>query len=154
MGLISCQQCGAPADNPPGTPLSCARCGARIGVLSQLEQCLAAWYEPRRWRADLLQPSPYYLLERLWTANGRAERLYRGLAPKHTNFDVFRFTLTRAIGAGLEEGWAELRFPADPVAEDPTYELEIRDADRFATEVERLLPDVDWSGRVNLLHDA
>lgn len=151
MGIITCQQCGAASEGQPGQPLACQRCGSSIGILNQLEQCLAAWYEPRRWRADLIEPGVYYLLERLWTADGQAERLYRGLAPRHTNFDVFRFMVTRAIAAGVEQGWVELRFPADPTVEDPAYQLRIRDGERFAREVEALLPDVEWDAEIEPL---
>jgi hypothetical protein len=122
----------------------CPRCREKLGKVAQLEQLLARWYEPRRWRADLVRPSVPYLVEQLWTANGQGERLYQGVSPKHANYDVFRHLVTRLIIRGIDEGWADLTFPVDPFAEDPRYELKIVDSERFASGVESLFPEVDW----------
>jgi hypothetical protein len=112
--------------------------------VAQLEQLLARWYEPRRWRADLVRPSVPYLVERLWTANGQGERLYKGVSPKYANYDIFRHLVTRLIVQGVDEGWVDLTFPDDPFVEDPRYELKIVDSERFARGVESLFPEVDW----------
>ena len=104
----------------------------------------ACWYEPRRWRADLVRPSVPFLVERLWTANGQGERLYKGVSPKYANYDIFRHLVTRLIVRGLDEGWADLTFPDDPFVEDPRYELKIVDSERFARGVENLFPEVNW----------
>ena len=110
---------------------------------------LARWWEPRRWRADLVKPNVPYLIERLWTANGQGERLYTGVSPKYTNYDIFRNMVTRLMIRGIDDGWAELTFPDDPLAEDPQYVLTIVDSERFAEGVEKLFPEVDWDEPVS-----
>ena len=90
-----------------------------------------------------------YLVERLWTANGQGERLYSGVSPRYTNYDIFRNMVTRLMIRGIDEGWAELTFPDDPLAEDPQYVLTIVQSDRFAQEVEKLFPEVDWDEPVS-----
>jgi hypothetical protein len=137
-----------------GEPQACPKCGARIGRLAQLDQCLRRWYAPRRWRVDIQQPNVYFLLEKLWTAGGQGERLYQAISPRYTNFDIFRNMVTRKIAAGVEEGWVGLTFPEDPLTEDPVYRLEFEDPERFASEVERLFPEVDWGAPVDLPADA
>ena len=116
----------------------------------QLDQLLARWWEPRRWRADLVKPSVPYLIERLWTANGQGVRLYEGVSPKYTNYDIFRNMVTRLMITGIDAGWAELVFPDDPLAEDPQYVLTIVDSERFAEGVEKLFPEVDWDEPVQV----
>ncbi len=146
---FACPHCGASARTArAGRAIPCPRCRGKIGAIAQLEQLLARWYEPRRWRADLVRPSVPYLLERLWTANGQGERLYQGVEPRYANYDVFRNMVTRLIIQGVDEGWAEITFPPDPFVEDPQYRLRIVDADRFARGVERLFPEVDWDEAV------
>lgn len=142
---FTCPQCGAIVRVAHlGAIEKCPRCGQKLGKIAQLDQLLARWWEPRRWRADLVKPSVPYLIERLWTADGQGVRLYEGVSPKYTNYDVFRHLVTRLIVQGIEEGWADLTFPPDPLAEDPQYELKILDSNRFASGVERLFPEVDW----------
>jgi hypothetical protein len=138
---------------PLGEPQECPHCHARIGRLAQLDQCLKRWYEPRRWRVDILEPNVYYLIEKLWTAGGQGERLYQAIQPRHTNFDIFRNMVTRQIARGVEEGWIGMQFPEDPLIEDPVYRLDFNDAERFATEVERLFPEVDWAAPVDMPQD-
>ncbi len=48
-----------------GTVFPCPHCGEKVGRIQQLDQLLDQWFYPRRWRADLHQPNPYYLLEKL-----------------------------------------------------------------------------------------
>ena len=103
-----------------------------------------------RWRADLVKPNVPYLIERLWTANGQGERLYGGVSPKYTNYDIFRNMVTRLMIRGIDDGWAELTFPDDPLAEDPQYVLTIVDSERFAEGVEKLFPEVDWDEPVSV----
>src|SRR5436305_11519071 len=129
---------------------TCAACGEKLGKVAQLDQLLARWWEPRRWRADLVKPSVPYLIERLWTANGQGERLYTGVSPQYTNYDIFRNMVTRLMIRGIDEGWAELTFPVDPLSEDPQYILTIVDSERFAEGVEKLFPEVDWDEPVSL----
>ena len=96
-----------------------------------------------------------YLVERLWTANGQGERLYAGVSPRYTNYDIFRNMVTRVMIRGIEEGWVELTFPDDPLAEDPQYVLTVTQSERFAEEVEKLFPEVDWDEPVSVtLADA
>ena len=133
-----------------GDPLECPNCRTQIGRLAQLDQCLRRWFHPRRWRVDIQQPSVNFLIEKLWTANGQGERLYQAIAPRHTNYDIFRNMVTRRLAKGIEEGWVALQFPPDPLVEDPVYRLEFKDPERFAGEVERLFPDVDWSAPVEI----
>ncbi len=118
--------------------------------MAQLDQFLARWWEPRRWRADLVKPNVPYLVERLWTANGQGERLYTGVSPKYTNYDIFRNMVTRLMIRGIDDGWASLTFPDDPLAEDPQYVLTIVDSERFAEGVEKLFPEVDWDEPVSV----
>ena len=148
---FACPQCGTLVSvEHAGQVRDCPACHQKIGRVAQLDQLLARWWEPRRWRADLVKPNVPYLIERLWTANGQGERLYTGVSPKFTNYDIFRNMVTRLMIRGIDEGWAELTFPADPLAEDPQYVLTIVDSDRFAEGVEKLFPEVDWDEPVSL----
>lgn len=143
---LTCPRCqGKVQLTRPGQPKKCPGCRERLGPVAQMAQFLARWYEPRRWRADLVRPSVPFLVERLWTANGQGERLYEGVSPHHANYDVFRNLVTGAVIRGIDEGWAELRFPIDPLVEDPQYELRVVDSERFARAVEALFPEVDWN---------
>lgn len=149
--ILSCQSCGGEVPIlRAGQPAACSACGASLGKVTQLDQLLARWYEPRRWRADLVRPSVPYLIEKLWTANGQGERLYQGVAPRYTNYDIFRNLVTRLIIKGVDEGWAQLTFPPDPLLEDPQYELRIVDSERFASGVEQLFPEVDWDEAIDV----
>jgi hypothetical protein len=140
-----CSQCGATVHVArAGEVTNCLSCRHKLGKVAQLDQLLARWYEPRRWRADLVKPTVPYLVERLWTANGQGERLYQGVGPKYTNYDVFRHLVTRVMIEGIDAGWAELTFPDDPLSEDPQYVLTIKDSERFAQGVEKLFPEVNW----------
>jgi len=142
---FTCPQCGAAISLPrAGEVRPCPNCRQKLTKVAQLDQLLARWYDPRRWRADLVKPSVPYLIERLWTANGQGVRLYEGVSPKYTNYDIFRNMVTRLMIRGIDEGWAELVFPDDPLAEDPQYVLTIVDSERFAAGVEKLFPEVDW----------
>lgn len=140
-----CPGCGATVHvEHAGDVRPCPACHQKLSRVAQLDQLLARWYEPRRWRADLVKPNVPYLVERLWTANGQGERLYQGVSPKYANYDIFRNLVTRLIIRGIDEGWVQLTFPADPLAEDPQYVLTIVDSERFADGVEKLFPEVDW----------
>jgi hypothetical protein len=148
---FACPHCGATVVVArAGDTKNCPSCKQKLGKVTQLDQLLARWWEPRRWRADLVKPNVPYLVERLWTANGQGERLYLGVSPKYTNYDIFRNMVTRLMIRGIDEGWAELSFPADPLAEDPQYVLTIVDSERFAEGVEKLFPEVDWDEPVSL----
>jgi hypothetical protein len=148
---FACPQCGALVPiEPVGQPRDCPACRQKIGKVVQLDQLLARWWEPRRWRADLVKPNVPYLIERLWTANGQGERLYAGVSPQYTNYDIFRNMVTRLMIRGIDDGWAELTFPSDPLAEDPQYVLTIVDSERFAEGVEKLFPEVNWDEPVSL----
>jgi len=133
-----------------GTVLTCPSCQEHIGRIAQLDQLLDQWFYPRRWRADLHEPNPNYLLEKLWTANGQGETLYNGIAPAHANYDIFRHLVTRLVAQGVDEGWVELEFPDDPLDENPVYQLKFGDPDRFAKGVERLFPEVDWDEQIEV----
>lgn len=149
--VLRCPHCGADVRlEKPGQERKCPKCREKVGKVAQLQQLLARWYEPRRWRADLVQPSVPYLVERLWTADGQGQRLYAGVSPKHANYDIFRNSVTRLIIRGIDEGWVDLSFPEDPLVEDPRYELNIVDSERFASGVEGLFPEVDWDETVEL----
>ena len=147
---FSCPHCGVIiSDARAGETRNCPACRQTLGKVAQLDQLLARWWEPRRWRADLVKPNVPYLVERLWTANGQGERLYAGVGPKYTNYDIFRNMVTRLMIRGIDEGWAELQFPEEPLAEDPQYVLTIVDSERFAEGVEKLFPEVDWDEPVS-----
>jgi len=148
---LRCQSCDKSfTPQVLGEPQECPYCRMRIGRLAQLEQCLRQWYYPRRWRVDIQQPSVNFLIEKLWTAGGQGERLYQAISPRYTNYDIFRNMVTRQIARGIEEGWVKLTFPEDPLVEDPVYKLDFGDPERFASEVERLFPEVDWSAPVEV----
>ncbi len=148
---FTCRNCRRTFESADyGSLLPCPHCGERLTRINQLDQLLDQWFYPRRWRADLHQPNPYYLLEKLWTANGQGETLYRGIAPEHANYDVFRHLVTRLVARGVDEGWVELTFPDDPTEENPVYELKFSDPDRFAREVERLFPEVNWDEQIEV----
>lgn len=140
--------------NSLGKNIQCPFCRQSVGRLEQLAQVLDQWYQPRKWRVDVLQPTVYYILERLWTGEGQGERLYRGIAPKHANYDVFRGLVTRVVARGVEEGWIDLIFPENPLDEDPVYRLEFRDPERFADEVAKLFPEVDWDEQIEVPSDV
>jgi hypothetical protein len=143
---LTCPSCGATVHlDHAGEVRNCPACRQPLTRTAQLGQLLERWYQPRRWRADLVKPSVAYLVERLWTANGQGERLYEGVSPKYANYDHFRYFVTRLMIQGIDDGWAELTFPDDPLAEDPQYELKIVDSDKFANGVEKLFPEVDWN---------
>jgi DNA-directed RNA polymerase subunit RPC12/RpoP len=147
---FTCPQCGAVVSvDQAGEVRTCPSCKQKLGKVTQLDQLLGRWWEPRRWRADLVKPNVPYLIERLWTANGQGERLYAGVSPKYTNYDIFRNMVTRLMIRGIDDGWAELQFPTDPLAEDPQYVLTIVDTERFAEGVEKLFPEVDWDEPVS-----
>jgi ribosomal protein S27AE len=148
---FTCPQCGATVSMAhAGESKACPGCRQKLSKVVQLDQLLARWWEPRRWRADLVKPSVPYLIERLWTANGQGVRLYEGVSPKYTNYDIFRNMVTRLMITGIDAGWAELVFPDDPLAEDPQYVLTIVDSERFAEGVEKLFPEVDWDEPVQV----
>jgi hypothetical protein len=148
---FKCPACGTTVTvDHAGDVDKCPSCKQKLGKVAQLDQLLARWWEPRRWRADLVKPSVPYLIERLWTANGQGERLYAGVSPKYTNYDIFRNMVTRLMVRGVDDGWADLTFPDDPLAEDPQYVLTIVDSERFAEEVEKLFPEVDWDEPVSV----
>ena len=143
--VTPCPACGATIHvKHAGEVEKCDACKQKLSKVAQLDQLLARWWEPRRWRADLVKPNVPYLVERLWTANGQGERLYSGVSPRYTNYDIFRNMVTRLMIRGIDDGWAELSFPADPLAEDPQYVLTIVDSERFANGVEKLFPEVNW----------
>ena len=147
---FTCPQCGTIVEvERAGDERACPACKHKIGRVVQLDQLLGRWWEPRRWRADLVKPSVPYLVERLWTANGQGERLYVGVSPKYTGYDIFRNMVTRLMIRGIDEGWAELTFPRDPLDEDPQYILTIVDSEKFAEGVEKLFPEVDWDEPVS-----
>src|SRR3954454_4307621 len=148
---FTCQSCRKTFESTDwGSVLNCPECGERLGRIAQLDQLLDQWFYPRRWRADLHQPNPYYLLEKLWTANGQGETLYNGIAPEYANYDVFRNLVTRLVAQGVDEGWVELEFPDDPLDENPVYQLKFSDPDRFAQGVERLFPEVNWDEQIEV----
>jgi hypothetical protein len=148
---LHCPQCGAVVlVEHAGHVRACPSCKTKLGKVVQLDQLLSRWWEPRRWRADLVRPSVPYLIERLWTANGQGVKLYEGVSPKYTNFDIFRNMITRLMIKGIDDGWAELEFPDDPLAEDPQYVLTIVDSEKFADGVEKLFPEVDWDEPVQM----
>ena len=153
---FTCPQCGTSISVAhAGEVRTCPSCQNKLTRVAQLDQLLARWWEPRRWRADLVKPNVPYLVERLWTANGQGERLYSGVSPRYTNYDIFRNMVTRLMIRGIDEGWADLTFPDDPLAEDPQYVLTIVQSERFAQEVEKLFPEVDWDEPVSVaLADA
>ena len=117
---FTCPNCSAGVTvERAGEVVTCSSCKQKLSKVAQLDQLLARWWEPRRWRADLVKPNVPYLIERLWTANGQGERLYLGVSPKYTNYDIFRNMVTRLMIRGIDDGWASLTFPEDPLAEDP-----------------------------------
>jgi predicted RNA-binding Zn-ribbon protein involved in translation (DUF1610 family) len=148
---FTCQSCRKTFQSTDwGTVFPCPHCNEGLGRIQQLDQLLDQWFYPRRWRADLHEPNPYYLLEKLWTANGQGETLYNGIAPAHANYDVFRHLVTRLVAQGVDEGWVELEFPDNPLEENPVYQLKFGDPDRFAKGVERLFPEVDWEEQIEV----
>jgi hypothetical protein len=149
--LLTCQECRRDfAVSRFGRGVRCAHCKQPMNKLEQLRQLLAQWYYPRRWRADLTEPSVHFLIEKLWTADGQGETLYKGISPEHVNYDIFRNTVTRTIAGGVEQGWVDLTFPSDPLAENPVYKLKFKDPDRFASEVEALFPQVNWDEQIQV----
>lgn len=148
---FNCTSCRKPFESAKyGESLSCPACGESLSKIAQLDQLLTQWFYPRRWRADLHEPNPYYLLEKLWTANGQGETLYQGIAPQYANYDVFRNLVTRLVARGVDEGWIELDMPDDPLDENPIYQLKFADPDRFAQGVELLFPEVNWDEQIEV----
>ena len=146
---FKCPACGTVVQiDTLGDPKTCANCGVKVTKIVQLEQLLARWFMPRRWQANLVEPTAAFLIERLWTADGQGVRLFEGVGPHHTNYEIFRHMVTRAIMEGVESGWAELKFPPDPFVDDPRYELNIVDSERFAKVVEGLFPEVNWDEQI------
>jgi LSD1 subclass zinc finger protein len=149
--LLNCNECRRPfSASRFGSSVRCAQCRAPMSKLEQLRQLLSHWYYPRRWRADLVQPSVNFLLEKLWTADGQGEKLFAGISPPDVNYDIFRNMVTRTIARGVDEGWMDLSFPSDPLADNPVYKLRFKNPDRFAQEVEKLFPDVNWDEQIQI----
>jgi hypothetical protein len=44
----------------------------------------------------------------------------------------------------------DLTFPSDPLSENPIYKLRFKEPDRFAHEIERLFPDVNWDEQIQV----
>jgi hypothetical protein len=58
--------------------------------------------------------------------------------------------VTRAIAKGVQDGWMDLTFPSDPLAENPVYKLKFKNPERFAQEVEKLFPEVNWDEQIQV----
>jgi len=60
---FTCPNCGASVTvDRAGEVTSCPSCNQKLGKVAQLDQLLARWWEPRRWRADLVKPNVPYLI--------------------------------------------------------------------------------------------
>ena len=148
---LNCQHCGRAfdADLMADSP-KCSHCGAPLSRIEQVTELLDMWYYPRRWQRAIDRPSVAFLVERLWSQQFDPRKLYEGLAPSRTNFEVFCHTVTQVVMQGIRQGWVKLHLPDDPLADDPMYRLEFLDQERFADEMERALPDVSWEGQIEV----
>jgi hypothetical protein len=134
--------------------IECEHCQHRLSRIDQVQALLEEWYYPRRWYRDVERPRARFLIERLWQQQFEPQNLYASLAPANTNFDVFCYTVTRIVVKGIEAGWAQLDLPDDPMADDPVYKLQILDLERFTSEMEQSLPDVNWDEDVEVTDPA
>src|SRR5438270_13332751 len=134
---FTCPHCGTTISvEHAGETHTCPTCKQTLGKVAQLDQLLARWWEPRRWRADLVKPNVPYLIERLWTANGQGERLYAGVSPQYSSYDIFRNLVTWPLIRGIHDGWPEVPFPSGLLAEAPQGVLTIVCSERFPEGVE------------------
>lgn len=122
----------------------CPHCQHKLSRVDQVQELLEEWYYPRRWMRDVERPRARFLIERLWQQQFEPQEMYERLAPASTNYEVFCYSVTRVVVKGIEDGWATLTLPEDPLADDPVYKLEIKDLERFTEEMEKALPDVSW----------
>ncbi len=142
---LSCPQCGKSYEaDLMAAAVLCPHCQHKVSRVDQAQRLLEEWYYPRRWQRDVDRPRTRFLIERLWQQQFEPQGLYASLGPKETNFDVFCFTVTSVVIKGIEDGWVRLDLPADPLADDPIYKLEILNLERFTAEMEKSLPDVNW----------
>lgn len=130
--------------------LECPRCYRPFRKLERVGLLLEKWYYPRRWLAAISRPRVPFLLEQLWSSNGQGERLFRAIAPPNTNYDIFLNKVTRTVARGIEEGWADLVIPEDPLSENPIYKLVFNDPDQFGAAVAAQFPDVNWDESVEV----
>jgi len=142
---LRCPSCGKSYEaDLTAEAVVCPHCQHKLARLDQVQELLEEWYYPRRWLRHVERPRARFLLERLWQQQFNPQELYERLSPKDTNFEVFCYSVTRVVVKGIEQGWAKLELPADPLADDPVYKLQILDLERFTEEMERALPDVNW----------
>ncbi len=154
MGIkknLRCAQCGKSyeADLTAET-VSCPHCQHNLPRIDQVTSLLDEWYYPRRWQRNVDQPRARLLIERLWQQQFEPQGLYENLAPQETNYDVFCYTVTGLVIDGVQEGWVKLSLPKDPMVDDPIYNLEILDLERFTAEMEKAMPDVNWDEDVEV----
>jgi hypothetical protein len=149
---LRCAECGERYDaDLMADAVACPKCRHKLPRIDQVRELLDEWYYPRRWYKDVDRPRARFLVERLWQQQFEPQHLYQTLAPANTNFDVFCFTVTNIVINGVEQGWARLDLPENPLADDPVYRLQITDLDRFTAAMEEAMPDVHWDGDVEVV---
>ena len=149
---LRCAQCGKTYEaNLVAETINCPHCQHRLPRIDQVTSLLEEWYYPRRWYRNVDKPRARLLIERLWQQQFEAQSLYENLGPKETNFEVFCYTVTGIVINGIEDGWVKLTLPKDPMVDDPIYNLEITDLERFTAEMEKAMPDVNWDEDVEIV---
>jgi endogenous inhibitor of DNA gyrase (YacG/DUF329 family) len=152
---VRCPDCGKSYEaNLTAETVVCPHCSHRLSRIDQVSQLLEEWYYPRRWIRAVERPRARFLIERLWQQQFEPQNLYQSLSPSETNFEVFCYNVTGVVIKGVEDGWARLDFPEDPMAEDPVYRLEIKDLERFSSEMEKAMPDVKWDEDIEIVATA
>lgn len=148
---ITCPSCGWRfVGDLRSESLRCPQCQRPFKKLERVSLMLEKWYYPRRWLVAVQRPRINFLLEQLWAGNGQGEKLYRAISPQNTNYDIFLHMVTRTVARGIEEGWADLIIPEDPLSDNPVYRLEFKDPEKFSSAVAAQFPDVDWDETVEV----
>jgi hypothetical protein len=148
---LRCAQCGKTYEaDLTADVVKCLHCQRSLPRIDQVTALLDEWYYPRRWQRNVDRPRARLLVERLWQQQFEPQSLYENLAPKETNFEVFCYNVTGIVINGIQDGWIKLTLPKDPMADDPIYNLEISNLERFTTEMEKAMPDVNWDEDVEI----
>lgn len=115
----------------------CAECGGRLRRFGPLEGLVDRLFGPPDQIDSELYRRHLQMVELLWTQDNRGRQYYDILKPR-IGYGRFVKLVTELVCRGLDEGWAELVLPPNPVPDDRAYKLVFPDPDRFAQEMARL----------------
>jgi len=117
----------------------CPTCGVLTTRISWLTAALRKVGQGTGNRSEV-QQKHLQLIEAIWTADGMGQRYFEICQPGSMYYSRFVRRTTDLICRGIEEGWAELIMPANPLAPNARYAIEFRDPERFVRELTALFP--------------